>query len=147
MNCGRQIQGFVCEKPARGSLSPKPTDIILPLSFTNGMHQVACPLGYLTFGVWTEESHTKIPCVFPFIYKKKLYYECITMENRNPWCSLTFDYDLHGSWAYCSDIKCFKLVEARSIMIDARKDCQADGASLASIHNSLEQSKMTFCLI
>ncbi len=83
----------------------------------------------------------RAPCVFPFKYKQKYYYECVTFEDRNPWCATTFDYDADNKWGYCADIKCFRLVEDKKIFNDARGFCKSDGASLASVHNEYEQGE------
>lgn len=79
------------------------------------------------------------PCVFPFKYKNKFYYECVTFENRSPWCATTFDYDQDLRWGYCVDIKCFRFVDDRKSFSEARKVCMKDDASLASVHNTIEQ--------
>ena len=137
-NCGVKM-GFVCEKSNRTQvLQP---EIVLPLSFSNGNVE-PCENGYSTFGiVTTDNTGVPSPCVFPFKYKNNLYYECITSERVNPWCSTTYDYDVDQKWGYCSNIKCFKLIDQKNTFGNARKVCQNDGGgSLASIHNELEYS-------
>ena len=44
-------------------------------------------------------------------------------------------------WGYCSQIKCFRLIDELETFTDARKICQSDDAHLASVHNELEQCK------
>jgi len=120
---------------------------VLPLSFSNGNVE-PCDNGYSTFGVVTiDNTATQSPCVFPFKYNGNLYYECITSERVNPWCATTFDYDVDQRWGYCSDIKCFKLVDQKNTFGNSRKVCQNDGGgSLASIHNELEYSYVSALL-
>uniref|UniRef100_A0A8B9P8B4 Fibronectin type-II domain-containing protein n=1 Tax=Apteryx owenii TaxID=8824 RepID=A0A8B9P8B4_APTOW len=44
-------------------------------------------------------------CVFPFIYKKKLFYSCIKTNDStgNLWCATTGDYDQDKLWSYCPE--------------------------------------------
>ena len=56
---------------------------------------------------------------------------------------MTYDYDVDELWEYCADIKCFKLIEDKKNFGSSRDNCQALGASLASIHNELEQDFVT----
>ena len=145
-NCG-VTQGFVCEKSNRTQVIAP--EVVLPLSFSNGNAE-PCDSGYTTFGVLTVDTNSgnaQSPCVFPFKYKNILYYECITSERTTPWCATTFDYDVDNKWGYCSDIKCFKLIEQKNSFGKAREACQKDGGgSLASIHNELEYSYVSALL-
>ena len=91
-NCGVE-QGFVCEKSNNRSTAIQP-EIILPLSFNGNDNGNVCPETYSTFGVLTKDNKgQQKPCSFPFRYKNNTYHECVTFENRNPWCATTFDYD------------------------------------------------------
>nr|XP_034992124.1 seminal plasma protein HSP-1-like isoform X3 [Zootoca vivipara] len=49
-------------------------------------------------------SHGK-PCVFPFVYKGRLFYTCTDEEvmPRKFWCATTRSYDIDGKWSYCAD--------------------------------------------
>lgn len=57
----------------------------------------------------TSESEcvTQIPttdgrmCMIPFIYEGQVYSQCVSPALGAPWCSLTFDYDTDGEYAYC----------------------------------------------
>ncbi|XP_066560184.1 epididymal sperm-binding protein 1 isoform X1 [Amia ocellicauda] len=41
-------------------------------------------------------------CVFPFVYEKKMYFECTTINNENiPWCATTSDYTQDKKWGNC----------------------------------------------
>ena len=84
--------------------------------------------------------------MFPFKYKGDTYYDCLseTIENRtSPWCATTDDFDRDKRWAYCMEIKCYRLVSDQKKTYDeARKACLSDGTTLASIQNELEQCKL-----
>jgi hypothetical protein len=96
----------------------------------------------IDFAVVTTDNQGNVgPCVFPFKYQDKYYYECVTFENRSPWCATTFDYDQDKRWGYCTDIKCFRLVDEKKIFSEGRKVCMKDQASLVSVHNIIEQCK------
>ncbi|XP_013913322.1 PREDICTED: uncharacterized protein LOC106542189 isoform X2 [Thamnophis sirtalis] len=43
-------------------------------------------------------------CVFPFIYKDKLYTTCTAdgMRNGKCWCATTSNYDVDKKWTYCN---------------------------------------------
>ncbi|ETE57436.1 Epididymal sperm-binding protein 1, partial [Ophiophagus hannah] len=43
-------------------------------------------------------------CVFPFIYKDKLYTTCTAdgMRNGRCWCATTSNYDVDKKWTYCN---------------------------------------------
>lgn len=43
-------------------------------------------------------------CVFPFIYKDKLYTTCTSdgMSNGKCWCATTSNYDVDKKWTYCN---------------------------------------------
>jgi hypothetical protein len=111
------------------------------LSFGDGK---PCPAGYSTFGVTTTGGSTSSdPCVFPFKYNGKLYYECITLDKNTPWCATTSDYDRDGKWGNCVGIKCFKFVEDKKGYVAARNFCKDDQATLASISNDYEQGNYT----
>ncbi|CAF4838481.1 unnamed protein product, partial [Rotaria sp. Silwood2] len=45
----------------------------------------------------------KLNCVFPFVYKNKIYNDCTTDGDNidMPWCSLTIEYQ--GLFTYCYD--------------------------------------------
>ncbi len=107
------------------------------MSFGDGK---PCPAGYSTFGVTTTGGSTSSdPCVFPFKYNGKLYYECITLDKNTPWCATTSDYDRDGKWGNCVGIKCFKFVEDPKGYVEARNLCAAESANLASISGEYEQ--------
>jgi len=90
-NCGVE-QGFVCEKSNRTTALQ--SEIVLPLSFSGNNNGNICPATYSTFGVLTRDNKgQQKPCSFPFKYNNQNYYECVSFENRNPWCATTFDYD------------------------------------------------------
>jgi hypothetical protein len=40
------------------------------------------------------------PCVFPFQYKGRLYFECTTQDWSAPWCATSARYD--GTWGECA---------------------------------------------
>ncbi|XP_062382458.1 matrix metalloproteinase-9-like [Sardina pilchardus] len=40
-------------------------------------------------------------CVFPFMYRGKLYWECTTVHHGKPWCSTTSSFDQNGMWGEC----------------------------------------------
>ena len=44
------------------------------------------------------------PCVFPFKYQNKIYYQCTNVDRDNIWCSTTYDFDIDGKFGYCSSI-------------------------------------------
>ncbi|XP_060111208.1 epididymal sperm-binding protein 1-like [Heteronotia binoei] len=45
------------------------------------------------------------PCVFPFFYRKKVYYTCATKKFDKPWCATTGNYDKDKKWSYCADTR------------------------------------------
>ena len=133
-NCGLKLP-YICEKLKSDAASTN--NIVQPLSFGDGK---PCLDGYTTFGVTTTGgSGESDPCVFPFKYNGKLYYECITVDKNTPWCATTADYDRDGKWGNCVGIKCFKFVEDVKSFTDARNFCAAEQASLASITSDYEQ--------
>ena len=90
----------------------------------------------------------KSSCVFPFTYNKVQYYDCLTAaENRTkPWCATTENYDTDKRWAYCMEIKCYRLVNEKKTFAEARKTCLNDGTKLASIQNEVEQAYVSSLL-
>ena len=86
------------------------------------------------------ENGTIQPCVFPFEYKGKLNYECITIDKSRAWCATTAYYNNDGKWGYCQEIKCFKIVEKEERLLNAKEFCLQENARLASISNDYEQS-------
>jgi hypothetical protein len=54
-------------------------------------------------------------------------------------CATTADYDRDLKWGNCVGIKCFRFVEDKKIYVDARKFCNNDNATLASITGDYEQ--------
>lgn len=82
-NCGVEL-GFICEKSNRTTFIQ--SEDVLPLSFSSDNNGLLCPDGYTTFGILTKNNlGEQKPCTFPFKYNGKIYYECVTFENRNPW--------------------------------------------------------------
>ncbi|XP_063158151.1 fibronectin-like [Candoia aspera] len=59
---------------------------------------------------WSYCAETRLaensqgPCVFPFIYKGISYSACTTAGSSKGklWCSLTKNYDIDRTWAYCT---------------------------------------------
>ncbi|XP_054849700.1 fibronectin-like [Eublepharis macularius] len=53
------------------------------------------------------KAHYWRPCVFPFIYKNRIFYTCTTEDTQSGkfWCSATGDYDNDGEWSYCADTR------------------------------------------
>ncbi|CAF4516478.1 unnamed protein product, partial [Rotaria sp. Silwood2] len=70
---------------------------------------IFCSSIYASNDWLTFEAHNiypiadKLNCVFPFVYKNKIYNDCTTDgDNGNiPWCSLTTEYQ--GLFTYCYD--------------------------------------------
>ncbi|XP_054848607.1 fibronectin-like [Eublepharis macularius] len=50
-----------------------------------------------------QRANNMGPCVFPFIYKDKIYSSCTTAGTSSGklWCSLTSNYDVDSKWTYC----------------------------------------------
>ena len=49
-----------------------------------------------------------VACVFPFIYKDKMYHRCISVDHNQPWCATKVNNDgsLAGAhWGNC-DTNC-----------------------------------------
>lgn len=42
-------------------------------------------------------------CTFPFTYRGETYYNCITRDFGQKWCSLKEDYEKHKQWGYCAN--------------------------------------------
>jgi hypothetical protein len=59
--------------------------------------------------VFGSNTNGSTVCTFPFIYKEKSYYECITQDRDNYWCSVTLNYDIDGLWGYCKGTYHFNL--------------------------------------
>lgn len=144
-NCANE-HGFICEK-SNGTATIPTQEVVLPLTFTDGTGDV-CPEGYSTFGLFTTNSLGETnPCEFPFTYKGKEYTTCTTIDSVNPWCATTSDYDANpDKWGYCIDVKCFKVNEYTHSFSGARDACEEEDATLASIHNEIEQSYVTALL-
>ncbi|XP_037674786.1 zinc finger protein 444 isoform X2 [Choloepus didactylus] len=49
------------------------------------------------------ENPSKLPCVFPFIYREKLYHRCTDAGSGEgtPWCATTSNYDVDKKWRPC----------------------------------------------
>ena len=80
--------------------------------------------------------------MFPFKYKGNYYYECITLDFNFPWCATTADYDKDQKKGSCINLKCFRLAQSAKGYNEARKTCEAEDASLASVNNLYEQGKL-----
>ena len=52
--------------------------------------------------VKTVDDHQT--CVFPFLYKNKLYSDCTSDDGSAPWCSLTANYDVDREYGKCGII-------------------------------------------
>ena len=49
------------------------------------------------------------PCIFPFDYKGRTHFDCITVEHDQLWCSTEVDANgshIDGNWGNCGD-ECF----------------------------------------
>ena len=50
------------------------------------------------------------PCVFPYIDNGIKHFECTSMFDNQPWCSIEVDNNgnhVTGQWGYC-DTECFE---------------------------------------
>ncbi|NP_001410655.1 macrophage mannose receptor 1b precursor [Danio rerio] len=94
-------------------------------------------------------------CKFPFLYEKKWYADCTTVDepDQRLWCATKTDYSLYEQWGYCPtrDSKywtkhpltnVYYQLNDRSTLTwyQARKSCQQQGAELLSISEPHEQS-------
>ncbi|GCC22034.1 hypothetical protein chiPu_0000418 [Chiloscyllium punctatum] len=89
------------------------------------------------------------PCVFPFKYRRKWYYECTTENSDEEWCATTTTYDTDRKWGKClkPDTECktfWKKDSAEQTCYqfnfhsllswnEARLACQSQGGDLLSI--------------
>ncbi|XP_064020388.1 secretory phospholipase A2 receptor [Pogoniulus pusillus] len=95
------------------------------------------------------------PCVFPFQYNQKWYYECTKDGKGFDWCATTTHYDQDEKWGFCpkAESGCgsfwkknpdtqlcyqFNLVSALTWR-QARAACQLQGGDLLSVTNPEEQ--------
>ncbi|XP_078084408.1 lymphocyte antigen 75 [Mustelus asterias] len=96
------------------------------------------------------------PCVFPFKYRRKWFYECTTERNDDQeWCATTANYEKDRKWGNClkPDTECKTFWEKDSTeqtcyqfnfqsflsWSDARLSCQTQGGDLLSIADLKEQ--------
>ncbi|XP_060061207.1 cation-independent mannose-6-phosphate receptor isoform X2 [Erinaceus europaeus] len=47
------------------------------------------------------ETEDGRPCVFPFLYNGKSYYECVVGNRAKLWCATTANYDRDRKWGFC----------------------------------------------
>ncbi|XP_067388874.1 epididymal sperm-binding protein 1-like [Emydura macquarii macquarii] len=59
----------------------------------------ALPLVLLCEGI---QGADPAPCVFPFIYKGKVYVACTTVDSNRPWCATTSNYDRDKAYKFCT---------------------------------------------
>ena len=41
-------------------------------------------------------------CQFPFIYKESLYYQCVSLDHKRPWCATSYNFDQDEIWGNCA---------------------------------------------
>ncbi|NWU97743.1 MRC1 protein, partial [Upupa epops] len=122
-----------------------------------GPMDVLCSQGY-------EETFTLLgnafgaPCVFPFLYNKRWYAECIDVGQSDGWfwCATTADYDSDQRYGFCpskdKDIawttdpltNTHYQINSESALTwhQARKSCQQQNAELLSITDIHEQTQL-----
>ncbi|XP_066485390.1 uncharacterized protein [Tiliqua scincoides] len=95
-------------------------------------------------------------CVFPFIYKKRTFYNC-TNENSDGrfWCATTGNYDEDAKWSYCSATRLSANSQGPCVFPfiyhgKSYSSCTADGASKGQLWCSLtnnydESPKWMYC--
>ncbi|XP_019409583.1 PREDICTED: secretory phospholipase A2 receptor isoform X2 [Crocodylus porosus] len=108
-----------------------------------------------------EETYTLmgnslgLPCIFPFQYNKKWYYECTRDGREFHWCATTSRYERDEKWGFCANFEtgcdtfwqknldthiCYQF-NIFSILPwnEARVACQTQGGDLLSITDMEEQ--------
>lgn len=85
--------------------------------------------GFLSFNlVYTEQGNGQHnPCVFPFKYKNKMYYECTSIDfiQGKTWCATTSDYDKDQLWGQCMSEKQLSNCKDTMVLNGARLDCES----------------------
>ncbi|NWU96709.1 PLA2R phospholipase, partial [Upupa epops] len=95
------------------------------------------------------------PCVFPFKYNNKWYYECTRDGREYDWCATTTHYDQEEKWGFCPRTEggcdvfwkknpdthlCYQFNLASMLTWrEARATCQLQGGDLLSITDPEEQ--------
>ncbi|XP_054031206.1 secretory phospholipase A2 receptor [Dryobates pubescens] len=96
------------------------------------------------------------PCVFPFKYNNKWYYECTKDGKEFNWCATTTHYEQDEKWGFCPNAESgcnvfwkqnpsthlcyqFNLVSALTWR-EARAACQLQGGDLLSVTDPEEQN-------
>uniref|UniRef100_A0A452HA76 Secretory phospholipase A2 receptor n=1 Tax=Gopherus agassizii TaxID=38772 RepID=A0A452HA76_9SAUR len=95
------------------------------------------------------------PCIFPFKYKNKWYYECTRESREFYWCATTSRYEQDEKWGFCPnaepgsdifweknpDTQIFYQFNLFSVLSwnEARVACQTQGGDLLSITDMAEQ--------
>ena len=83
-----------------------------PPGFTvASIYQLFCLKACLLFLPWLEECDSGIDthggnsggncCVFPFLYKDKLYHDCTMDGYSKKWCSTSYSFSDDGKWGLC----------------------------------------------
>ncbi|XP_048809440.1 secretory phospholipase A2 receptor isoform X1 [Lagopus muta] len=97
------------------------------------------------------------PCVFPFKYNNKWYYECTRDGKEFEWCATTSHYEQDEKWGFCPGAAehgcgtfwkenpathmCYQFNPSAVLSWhEARAACQAQGGDLLSITSPEEQS-------
>ncbi|XP_010711967.1 secretory phospholipase A2 receptor-like isoform X1 [Meleagris gallopavo] len=97
------------------------------------------------------------PCVFPFKYNNKWYYECTRDGKEFEWCATTSHYEQDEKWGFCPSAAehgcgtfwkenpathaCYQFNPSAVLSWhEARAACQAQGGDLLSITSPEEQS-------
>ena len=51
-------------------------------------------------------------CQFPFVYKETLYYQCVSLDHKRPWCATTYNFDQDQTWGNCAGKLLIQLKES-----------------------------------
>ncbi|XP_054685920.1 secretory phospholipase A2 receptor [Grus americana] len=96
------------------------------------------------------------PCIFPFKYNNKWYYECTRDGKEFDWCATTTHYEQDEKWGFCPNAEsgcdvfwkknpdthlCYQFNLASVLTWhEARAACQLQGGDLLSVTDPEEQS-------
>ncbi|XP_061200171.1 integrin beta-6 isoform X9 [Neopsephotus bourkii] len=96
------------------------------------------------------------PCIFPFKYNNKWYYECTRDGKEFAWCATTTHYEQDEKWGFCPNAEtgcdvfwkknpdtnlCYQFNLASVLTWrEARAACQLQGGDLLSVTNPEEQN-------